>query len=215
MATLVHLLLDLENVQPTAAQLGKVRGAHFRLWILHGPHQKELTTDRVTALLPLGEQVRLVQSMKAGNNALDLHIAFCIGEASERDRQEGSKACYVIVSKDKGFDALFGHLKSRGILVGRAESLPMALTHAAQLTGTQPTRPKSAAPPASANTEKVLKDLREHPRNRPRTEKKLHNHVGSLLGNEAAGQEVNRVLEELKSLAAVALDGTKVKYVLA
>lgn len=230
MSTLIHLFLDLENVQPTAAQLELVRGSHFRLWVLHGPQQKYFTSDRVRAWQPLGDQVRFVQSTKAGKNALDFHIAFCIGEASERDRAGESAACYIIVSSDKGFDALFGYLSSQKILIGRTESLPEALKVAAQVMAKpvaqpQPTvqpkpavaaKPKAAAKPkpagVSTSTERVLKDLREHPRNRPSTEKRLKNHVVSLLGKDATEQEVSRVMGELKARAVVKVEGTKVKY---
>jgi PIN domain len=223
MSTLIHLFLDLENVQPTAAQLELVRGPQFRLWVLHGPQQKYFTPDRVKAWQPLGDQVRFVRSMKAGKNALDLHISFCIGEASEQDRAGKSQACYVIVSGDKDFDALFGYLGSQDILIGRGDSLPAAIRIAAELmakTAVQPTRvvakPKAEAKlkatSVSANTQRVLKDLREHPRTRPTTAKRLKNYIMSLLGNGVTEQDVSRVLAELKALAAVTMEGTKVKY---
>lgn len=217
MPSVIHLFLDLENVQPTAAQLELVRGPHFRLWVLHGPHQKDFTADRVRAWQPLGEQVRFVQSTKAGKNALDLHIAFCMGEARERDGQQGVSACYVIVSNDKGFDALFGYLSSVKSRVGRADSLPTALKLAEDLSGKQSElKPKAEVRPkaksVSENTQRVLRDLREHPRTQPTTEKRLRNHIASLLGTELEGQVVIRVLAELKAIAAVTLQGSKLKY---
>ncbi len=224
MSTLIHLFLDLENVQPTAAELEQVRGPHFRLWVLHGPQQKNFTTDRVKAWQPLGDQVRFVQSLKAGKNALDLHIAFCIGEASERDRREGVEACYVIVSNDKDFDALFGYLDSQDIKARRAESLPVALKIATQplaKPAVQPkppvaAKPKTVAKPkpaeVSASAARVLKEFRQHPKTRPSTEKKLKNYLVSMLGNGVTEQDVSRVLGELISLGAITLEGTKVKY---
>jgi hypothetical protein len=57
-----------------------------------------------------------------------------------------------------------------------------------------------------------LKGIREHPKTRPSTEKRLKNHVASVLGIDVSQQEVNRVLAELKALSAVSLKGTKVEY---
>jgi hypothetical protein len=224
MSTLIHLFLDLENVQPTAAELELIRGRHFRLWVLHGPHQKDFTADRVCAWQPLGTQVQFVQSKKSGKNALDLHIAFCVGEASELDRKRGAAACYVIVSRDKDFDAMFGYLIDRKLRVGRADSLPAALKLASELIGKSlpDAKPKSAPKPKSMAkvqsaslseyAARVLKDLRDHPRTRPRTEKKLHNHIASFLGHEIEGQALTRLVSELKAQAGVKIEGTKVTY---
>jgi hypothetical protein len=135
----IHLLIDWENERPTGAELELVRGSRFRLWILHGPQQNSFTAEQVSAWQPLGKQVRFVQSIKSGKNALDMHIAYCIGVASEHDRQQEAQGCYVVVSRDKGFDALFGYLGSRDIRAGRAESLTGALLLAAKLMeGVQP-----------------------------------------------------------------------------
>ena len=208
---LIHLLIDWENKRPTGPELDQVRGARYRLWILHGPQQNSFSSEQAKAWTPLGKQVRFVQSAKAGKNALDLHIAFSVGEASEQDRANGRAGCYVIVSGDKGFDALFGYLTGKGIKVGRAESLPEALQLAAELTAGMEA---SASPKSdvSANAERVIEDLRAHPRIQPTTVKRLQNHVASLLGKKPADAEVARVLEELKKLKVLVINGTKPAY---
>src|SRR5688572_10102613 len=101
---LIHLFVDWENKTPTGAERAQVRGSEYRLWILHGPHQKTFAAELFKAVLPLGEQVRVVQGIKTGRNAMDLHIAFYVGEAREHDRNAGVQGCYVIVSGDKDFD---------------------------------------------------------------------------------------------------------------
>jgi hypothetical protein len=209
---LTHLLIDWENKQPTGAELEQVRGSRFRLWILHGPQQKSFPSEQAKAWQPLGKQVRFVQSMKSGKNALDLHIAFCIGEASEQDRAKGAEACYIIISGDKDFDALFGYLSEKGIKAARAPSLPEALEVAAELTAGEEAKAAPPKPIASPNAQRVIEDLRAHPRNQPTTIKRLQNHVASLLGKQSADAEVDRVLEELKKLKALVLNGTKPTY---
>jgi len=208
---LIHLLIDWENKRPTGAELEQVRGSRFRLWILHGPQQNSFTAEQAKAWQPLGKQVRFVQSTKSGKNALDLHIAFCIGEASQQDRTKEVAACYVIVSGDKDFDALFGYLSEKGIKAARAPSLPEALQLAADLMpAPEPKVPSK--PGASANAERVIQSLREHPKNQPTTLKRLQNHVASLLAKQSADAEVAHVLEELKSLKVLVLNGTKTTY---
>lgn len=213
----IHLLIDWENERPTGAELELIRGSRFRLWILHGPQQKSFTAEQVSAWQPLGKQVRFVQSAKSGKNALDLHIAFCIGVVSEHDRSQETPGCYVIVSKDKGFDALFGYLQGRDLRVARADSLPEALKLASKLMeGVEAKSPSASAhapkPSASENAARVIEDLRAHPGNRPTTSKRLGNHIKHLLGNEGSSGEVSRVTEELKALKVIVLNGTKMDY---
>lgn len=208
----VHLLLDLENVQPSADELKQVRGGHYRLWILHGPHQKHFTAERVSAWQPLGAQVKFVQSAKAGKNALDLHVAFCMGEAAEKDRAAGAPGCYIVVSNDKGFDALFGYLLGRELKVGRAATLPEAIALARDLLKGVPKSTTQAMKPLSPDAERVVEQFRAQPRQKPRTEKRLYNYIGSFLAQEVAGEEVSRIVAELKGIGIVTLDGAKIVY---
>jgi hypothetical protein len=207
----IHLLIDWENKRPTGAEIEQVRGSRFRLWILHGPQQNSFPAEHARAWQPLGKQVRFVQSAKPGKNALDLHIAFSIGEASEHDRAKGTTACYIIVSADKGFDSLFGYLTERGIKVGRTESLPEALQLAVELTGGIEA-PPPPPPIVSSSAERVIEDLRTNPAHAPTTAKRLQNRVASLLAKKSTDAEVVRVLDELRSLKVLVLNGTKPAY---
>lgn len=213
MTMLIHLLLDLENVQPSGAEIEKVRGARYRLWVHHGPHQKSFTADRVKAWQPLGEQVRFVRSEKAGKNALDLHVVFSIGEASEQDRANGQKACYIVVSKDKGYDAMFGYLAGRNIAVRRAETLPEALHIASKLSGA-PESKTPVQPNVSVSAQRVIDHLRENKKNRPTSLKRLRNEIDSHLGNRKSEEEVTRVIDELTALKVLVLNGNKPEYLL-
>jgi hypothetical protein len=195
-ATLIHLLLDLENVQPSADELEAIRGPRFRLWILHGPHQKNFTSDRVKAWQPLGEQLQFVQSAKAGRNALDMHIAFLLGEIVERDRASGQSARYVIVSADKDFDSLLEYAKSQQVALERVDSLQGIMAR------------DDLSPEAS----RVLEALRAHPRNRPVRRDTLERHIRALLGNKDEPVVVNALIDELVSHGKVAFEGAKVLY---
>ncbi len=202
-----------------------VRGPQLQLWVHHGPQQKNFKADLVRAWQPLGDQVRFVQSAKSGNNALDLHIAFSLGVARQEDLSAGRQAHYVVISGDKDFDALFGYLRSFGVRIDRAESIPDALKLAgagvpvvavkripAQLVKKVP---KPAAAPVSAldsfaqRAELVRKNLREHPEARPGTLKKLQRHIDSVLGHKVDEAGIAKVIQLLEKKGALAFIGTK------
>ena len=134
MKPLIYLLVDFENVKPPAEEFARVRGEEYRLWIFHGPHQNKFDVDMVVAWQPLGDQARFVQSSKNGKNALDFHIAFCLGQANQQDAAAKRAAIYIVVSKDGGFDALFDYIGSLGCTVKRVSSISKALATAKKQT---------------------------------------------------------------------------------
>jgi hypothetical protein len=127
MKPITYLFVDFENVQPPAEDFARVRGDEYRLWLFHGPHQNKFDADVVTAWQPLGERVRFVQAARRGKNALDFHIAFCLGQAQQHDAAQGSAARYLVVSNDTGFDALLEHMQTLGCQTARAASIAQAL----------------------------------------------------------------------------------------
>ncbi len=129
--SLTHILIDFENVKPTAADLKLIRGAGYRVLLFHGPHQNKFDADIVKVLQPLGIQVEFIQCERAGKNALDFHIAFHLGRLVEESKATASsskdKTRLVIVSKDGGFDGLLDHIEKLGYAAMRVESVHQAL----------------------------------------------------------------------------------------
>ena len=129
--SLTYILIDFENVKPTAADLKLIRGAGFRVRLFHGPHQNKFDADIVKALQPLGIQVEFMQCERAGKNALDFHIAFYLGRLVEESKTAASsskdKTRFVIVSKDSGFDVLLDHVETLGYGAMRVETVQQAL----------------------------------------------------------------------------------------
>ena len=123
----VHLLVDFENLKPSAADVTLIRSEEYRLWVFHGPHQNKFDAALVKAWQPLGGRVDFVQSSKQGKNALDFHIAFKLGELFADERKAGRRASYVVVSGDGGFEPLFEYMRSQGCAVTLAGSIPDAL----------------------------------------------------------------------------------------
>jgi hypothetical protein len=128
----VHLLVDFENLKPSADDVALIRSEEYRLWVFHGPHQNKFDAALVKAWQPLGERVDFVQTSKHGKNALDFHIAFKLGQLFLRESTKGQRASYVVVSGDGGFEPLFDHMRALGCTVALVGSIPEALKMRAQ-----------------------------------------------------------------------------------
>jgi len=122
---LTYILVDFENVRPQDFDL--LHGPQYRVKVFHGPHQNKLDVVIVKALQPLGEQVEYVQSEKPGKNALDFHIAFCMGRLVQAHESIGMPARFNVISKDGGFDSVLRHVRSLGYAARQAVSIRDAL----------------------------------------------------------------------------------------
>lgn len=139
------ILVDFENVQPSAADIGLVRGEQLRLWIFRGPGQKKYSADVAEAWQPLGDSVRFIHCAKAGRNALDMHIAFELGRLLAGN---ASVRC-AVVSKDTDYDPLLQYIRSLGAEATRVSSIKAALGGAADRhIAKQPVAKQPKAKPA-------------------------------------------------------------------
>jgi hypothetical protein len=126
---LTHILVDFENVQPSAVDIGLVRGDSVRLAIFRGPGQMKYSADVAEAWQPLGGSVTFIRCAKAGRNAVDMHIAFYLGEliAAQVQANAGSGVRFVVVSRDTDFDPLLLHIRNQGFEATRVASIKAAL----------------------------------------------------------------------------------------
>jgi hypothetical protein len=149
---LTHILVDFENVQPSAADIALVRGDALRLAIFRGPGQMKYAADVAEAWQPLGAHLSFVRCAKAGRNAVDMHIAFYLGELIAAHGRAGARPRFVVVSRDTDFDPLLMHIRSQGYDATRVASLKAAVGGAD--TEREPKAAKSragrAAPAAKA-----------------------------------------------------------------
>ena len=160
--TLTHILVDFENVQPSAADIGLVRGENLRLTIFRGPGQMKYAADVAEAWQPLGANVTFVRCAKAGRNASDMHIAFHLGELVAGQARPGGKgARFVIVSRDTDFDPLLLHIRSQGFEATRVASMKAALggkgAEAVEARAPKSRASRSAPAPAAAAKAVVAK----------------------------------------------------------
>ena len=155
-----HILVDFENVQPSAQDIALVRGDGVRLTIFRGPGQKKYSADVAEAWQPLGENLSFVRCAKAGRNAIDMHIALHIGKLIGEQKSNGASAAprFIIVSKDTDYDPLLIHIRDvLGQVARRVSSIKSALEGEAELRTAKATKsapattPKKVTPTKSAS----------------------------------------------------------------
>jgi len=170
-----YIFVDFENVQET--DLDRIANRPVKVTFVLGERHKNLPVTLVHKLLNYAGQVALVETGCSGKNALDLVLAHYIGEAKKADPQ----GYFHIVSKDKDFDALIGHLKDQGTLAARHTAF-------------------NEIPVLMNRTERV-KLLANHFKmnliGQPRKRQTLASHIQSLFGKTLLPDEVEETIQGL------------------
>ncbi len=207
--TPAHLVfVDFENVPDI--DLGSIATHSVNVTLLIGKNQKRLDLPLVQQIHRLAAQVALIEVGATGHNALDLTLAYHLGQAV----QQSPQAKFHIVSKDTDFDALVAHLRTHGVTIHRHPSfaaLPFL------------PRPKKSPPPASAPAPKPSIDRRAkiiarltdpaNP-NHPSTKRALLANIKTGLGKEGTTTSPDDIVRELIETGVVTIDPdtNKVRY---
>ena len=117
-----YVLIDYEN--GPVKSLALLKEEQFQVMIFLGIKNTKLSTEFVLSKEVLGEHAigehaKYIRLEKAGENALDFHIAYYLGQLVLKD----PSGYFHIISGDKGFDSLIAHLKTVGIFSARSESI--------------------------------------------------------------------------------------------
>lgn len=192
-----YVLIDYENVQPTALSI--LKKEHFKVIVFVGANQAKVAFDVAAQLQQLGPSASYVKISGNGPNALDFHIAYYIGHlaATEPD------AYFHIVSKDTGFDPLIMHLKANKVFACRSKDIGEI--------------PILKAENSSAQLEKmaiVVTNLKQRGASKPRTVKTLSSTINSLFQKTLAGDEVAAILKQMEQQGFVTINGARVAYAL-
>ena len=188
-----YVLIDYENVQPDAMEA--LDRDHYNVIVFVGSNQAKVTFEVASVLQRLGDRASYIRISGNGGNALDFHIAYYIGLLSA----EEPSAYFHIVSKDKGFDPLIEHLRSKQVLAGRSTSvsdLPLVKAESSKSMAE-----KAAA--VAAHLERIHK---------PRTVKTLGSTINSLFQKTLSEEDVQRVIAELARKGVIAVNESKVSY---
>ena len=219
-----HVFVDFENVP--SVDLAPIADKPVHVTLLIGQKQRRLELDLVRQIHEHAAKVALIEVGASGRNALDLVLAWHLGGAAER--QPGDR--FFVVSRDKDFDPLVRHLRSRGLDVQRVDAfaaLPMLAARSS--TGKSPT-PRRASPAASAPSSpaiitpppaddrlsKLIDRLLHKPNARPVRRKTLLSHINGFYGNQLSAPDLEAVVTTLCQRGLVRVDARgRVEYPLA
>lgn len=191
-----YVLIDLENVQPKNISI--LAGHDFRVLVFVGQKQTKISFDLAVALQRLGENSEYIKIDGNGPNALDFHIAFYIGELS----QKNDNIYFHIISKDKGFDPLIRHLKSRKFRAQRHKDVAdIPLLKVVNATS------------KSERVDAITDFLIARGTAKPRKIKTLSNSINSLFMRSLSENELIELIDELVKRKIITISNkTNVSY---
>lgn len=190
-----YVLIDYENVQPKNLDL--LESHPFKVLVFVGQSQARIPFDLADSMQLLGKDARYVRISGNGQNALDFHIAYYIGELAAGE----SDAFFHIISKDKGFDPLIDHLKERKIRVRREKDIgeiPLL-----QLTDNTSMDEKISA---------IVKNLGGRGQSRPRKVSTLSNTINSLFNPKLDAKELTALVKEMEKRKLIVINKNNVSY---
>jgi hypothetical protein len=190
-----HVLIDWENVQP--ASLERLDREDVRVHVFTGALQKDIPLDKAAALQPMGTRAHYIRMARSGRNALDFHIAFYIGQLSVKDET----AFFHIISKDKDFDPLIEHLKSKKILCARSATVDE-----------MPFVKLASAKTPLARMAIVLDTFPTELEKRPGTLKTLSSAINTRFNKSLPEEEVAAVIAALEAGGHISISGAKVLH---
>jgi hypothetical protein len=190
-----YVLIDLENVQPRNLEL--LSQHPFKIYVFVGANQTKVSFDLASAMQTLGSDAEYIKISGNGPNALDFHIAFYIGELAANDKN----AYFHIISKDKGFDPLVAHLKTKGLKVQRSKDL--AEIPILRVAGNSSTDEKIST---------IVANLISRGQSRPRKVKTLQNTINTLFTTKLDNQELQNIVNLLHQKKYIQIDDGNVSY---
>ncbi len=190
-----YVLIDFENVQPKNLEL--LTTHPFKVFVFVGASQTKVSFDLADSMQLLGNNARYIKIAGNGQNALDFHVAFYIGELAAKDKD----AHFYIISKDKGFDPLIKHLKSRKISIQRVKDL--AEIPPLRVSATTSSDEKVAA---------IVKNLGGRGQSRPRKVKTLENTINNLFTKKLEKNEWAALVKELQKRKLIVVNKGNVSY---
>ena len=190
-----YVLIDFENVQPRNLEL--LTTHPFKVFVFVGASQTKVPFDLADSMQLLGNNAKYIKISGNGQNALDFHIAFYIGEMATKD----PGAHFHIISKDKGFDQLIAHLQSRKINIQRVKDL--AQIPVLRVSNTMSNDEKIAA---------IVKNLGGRGQSRPRKVKTLENTINTLFTTKLGKAELSSMIKELEKRKLIVVNQGNVSY---
>lgn len=206
--TFTHFIfVDFENVPK--ADLAPVVGKPVHVTLLIGKKQTKLDLFLVQQMRRVSDQVDLVEVGASGHNALDLTLAFYLGQAAQRT----PAAQFTIISKDKDFEAMLSHLSGKAINVVRRDTFAAAFQPTPKKAALGAKAASQAKAPPEDRLEKLITRLKNNLAPRPKNKARLLAHIKTALGQKLADPELAQKLDELVRRGVLVIeDGDAVRY---
>jgi len=208
-----YVLIDFEN-RPVKS-IALLTGEQFRVYLFLGRNNTKVETGLAMEMQSLGDRGAYVKIESAGENVLDFHVAYYIGELAASD-QDGF---FHIISGDKTFDPLIEHIKGRKIFAARSESIeempcfrepptppPARAKLKPTIAGTAPDDPMDSW------IEVVVEELIARGESRPVRMKTLISTIHARIGKDRSPKEAEAVRDALVARKIILLDGVKFSY---
>lgn len=186
-----YVFVDFENVPEVDASMIGLKAVNFTL--LLGASQKKLDAALVEKLMEHSASVQLVRLTSSSKNAVDFALAYYLGRAVLAD----STASFHLVSKDKGYDPLIEHLRSRHVQVIRHDDFTT-------LTFSVPAKPKPA--PTDDLFTRSLEHLRKNLNHRPKRQKTLASSLLAFAGKTATEKSITALIAKLRKGGHLSID---------
>lgn len=170
-----YIYIDFENVQET--DLNRIAGKPVKVVLVLGERHKSLPVELVKKLLKHSAQVELVETGRGGRNALDLVLAQQVGQARKADPH----GYFHIVSKDKDFDALIGHLRDNSTLAARHarfSDIPVLMN-------------------LNERVNRLVEYFKANPKNLPKRVNSLESQIQAIFGKALSSTEVKETIQAL------------------
>jgi hypothetical protein len=190
-----YVLIDFENVQPKNLEI--LANHPFKILVFVGANQTRVSYDLAAAMQDLGDSASYIKISGNGQNALDFHIAFYVGQLLLKDPE----GYFHIISKDTGFDPLIKHLKAKKMRVNRRKDL-------AEI----PVLRMSIATNDDEKIAAIAKNLAGRGQSRPRKVKTLSNTINSLFTKKLQENELMSLVKELQRRKYIIINQDKVSY---
>jgi diadenosine tetraphosphate (Ap4A) HIT family hydrolase len=190
-----YVLIDFENVHPKNLEL--LTKYPFKVFVFVGASQTKVPFDLADSMQLLGNDARYIKISGNGQNALDFHIAYYVGELAGKDPD----AHFHIISKDKGFDPLIAHLKNRKVRIQREKDIGEI--------------PLLRVPTTTSMDEKVaaiVKNLGGRGQSRPRKIRTLENTINTLFTKKLEKNELASLVKELQKRKLIVVNQSNVSY---
>lgn len=189
-----YIYIDYENAR--TLDLDVIANKPVKVILITGPQERKLPKEMIR-FAELG-QLSLVEVATAGKNAADFVLTYELAIRSAAEAQ----GFFHIVSRDKGFDAVVAHLKSRKILAARHDAF-------ADIKFLQDEPVPSGKERAAIITEALSKS----PKNRPANAQKLRSFINSRFGKKLTEAEIDKTIKDLQNAKALTVDAAgRVKY---